>query len=233
MDNIWRCFISEFSSEIAHFLKCSSWNGTLFIGTLTSFLTFAKDRFRFHCIIQKSRISHSKSSDGHKTICKSYFLVSTKHHLLSNGLNLHLEWEWCSPNLPYREQLSSYFLDGIRLTWLTLLPETFHFFLQFATYLIMCRPKSFRSIIPGWRKSSRIYSGKISPISPPPSSQTITFFMSQQDGRNNPDLNINLLARKKEYMKERAYKADCPPMSFVFVCWHSRKWWPPICGGTL
>ena len=22
-------------------------------------------------------------------------------------------------------------------------------------------------------------------------------------------------------------------MSFVFVCWHSRKWWPPIRGGTL
>ena len=27
--------------------------------------------------------------------------------------------------------------------------------------------------------------------------------------------------------------ADCPPMSFVFVGWHSRKWWPPIRGGTL
>ena len=27
--------------------------------------------------------------------------------------------------------------------------------------------------------------------------------------------------------------ADCPAMSFVFVCWHSRKWWPPIRGGTL
>ena len=26
---------------------------------------------------------------------------------------------------------------------------------------------------------------------------------------------------------------DCPAMSFVFVCWHSRKWWLPICGGTL
>ena len=47
-------------------------------------------------------------------ICKSYFLVSTKHHLLSNGLNLHLEWEWSLHNLPYKEQLSSYFLDGIR-----------------------------------------------------------------------------------------------------------------------
>ena len=22
-------------------------------------------------------------------------------------------------------------------------------------------------------------------------------------------------------------------MSFFFVCWHSRKWWPPIRGGTL
>ena len=29
--------------------------------------------------------------------------------------------------------------------------------------------------------------------------------------------------------------ADCPTMSFVFVCWHSRKWspWPPIRLGTL
>ena len=27
--------------------------------------------------------------------------------------------------------------------------------------------------------------------------------------------------------------ADYPAMSFFFVCWHSRKWWPPICGGTL
>ena len=27
--------------------------------------------------------------------------------------------------------------------------------------------------------------------------------------------------------------ADCPAMSFVFVCWHSRKWWPPIRLGTL
>ena len=27
--------------------------------------------------------------------------------------------------------------------------------------------------------------------------------------------------------------ADCPAMSVVFVCWHSRKWWPPIRGGTL
>ena len=27
--------------------------------------------------------------------------------------------------------------------------------------------------------------------------------------------------------------ADCPTMSFVLVCWHSRKWEPPICGGLL
>ena len=27
--------------------------------------------------------------------------------------------------------------------------------------------------------------------------------------------------------------ADCPAMSFVLVCWHSRKWWPPIRGGLL
>ena len=27
--------------------------------------------------------------------------------------------------------------------------------------------------------------------------------------------------------------ADYPAMSFFFVCWHSRKWWPPIRGGTL
>ena len=27
--------------------------------------------------------------------------------------------------------------------------------------------------------------------------------------------------------------ADCPAMSSVFVCWHSRKWWPPIRGGQL
>ena len=27
--------------------------------------------------------------------------------------------------------------------------------------------------------------------------------------------------------------ADYPAMSFFFVCWHSRKWWRPICGGTL
>ena len=27
--------------------------------------------------------------------------------------------------------------------------------------------------------------------------------------------------------------ADCPAMSFVFVYWHSRKWWPSIRGGTL
>ena len=26
--------------------------------------------------------------------------------------------------------------------------------------------------------------------------------------------------------------ADYPAMSFFFVCWHSRKWWPPIRGGT-
>ena len=26
------------------------------------------------------------------------------------------------------------------------------------------------------------------------------------------------------------YLADCP---FFIVCWHSRKWWPPLCGGTL
>ena len=27
--------------------------------------------------------------------------------------------------------------------------------------------------------------------------------------------------------------ADYPAMSFFFVCWHSRKWWPPIRLGTL
>ena len=27
--------------------------------------------------------------------------------------------------------------------------------------------------------------------------------------------------------------ADCPAMSFVSVCWHSRKWEPPIRGGLL
>ena len=27
--------------------------------------------------------------------------------------------------------------------------------------------------------------------------------------------------------------ADCPAMSFVLVCWHSRKWWPSIRGGLL
>ena len=27
--------------------------------------------------------------------------------------------------------------------------------------------------------------------------------------------------------------ADYPAMSFFFVCWHSRRWWPPIRGGTL
>ena len=27
--------------------------------------------------------------------------------------------------------------------------------------------------------------------------------------------------------------ADCPAMSFVFVYWHSRKWWPPLRGGSL
>ena len=27
--------------------------------------------------------------------------------------------------------------------------------------------------------------------------------------------------------------ADYPAMSFFFVCWHSRRWWPPIRGGIL
>ena len=27
--------------------------------------------------------------------------------------------------------------------------------------------------------------------------------------------------------------ADYPAMSLFFVCWHSRKWWPSIRGGTL
>ena len=27
--------------------------------------------------------------------------------------------------------------------------------------------------------------------------------------------------------------ADCPAMTFAFVCWHSRKWWPPIRIRTL
>ena len=27
--------------------------------------------------------------------------------------------------------------------------------------------------------------------------------------------------------------AECPDMSFVLVCWHSRKWEPPICSGLL
>ena len=30
-----------------------------------------------------------------------------------------------------------------------------------------------------------------------------------------------------------AWLADYPAMSFFSVCWHSRKWWTPICGGTL
>ena len=29
------------------------------------------------------------------------------------------------------------------------------------------------------------------------------------------------------------FLADCPAMSFVLVCWHSRKWQPPIRGGLL
>ena len=31
----------------------------------------------------------------------------------------------------------------------------------------------------------------------------------------------------------KLHLADYPAMSFFFVCWHSRKWWPPIRGGTL
>ena len=32
---------------------------------------------------------------------------------------------------------------------------------------------------------------------------------------------------------EAPYKvADCTAMSFVFVCWHGRTWWPPIRGRT-
>ena len=30
------------------------------------------------------------------------------------------------------------------------------------------------------------------------------------------------------YFFRPALLADCPAMSFVFVYWHSRKWWPPI-----
>ena len=34
-------------------------------------------------------------------------------------------------------------------------------------------------------------------------------------------------------LRELSKAANYPAMSFFFVCWHSRKWWPPICGGTL
>ena len=38
----------------------------------------------------------------------------------------------------------------------------------------------------------------------------------------------------RSYSRHCAYRvADCPAMSLVLVCWHSRRWEPPICGGLL
>ena len=41
------------------------------------------------------------------------------------------------------------------------------------------------------------------------------------------------IKHQKQLATPAHHLADYPAMSFFFVCWHSRKWWPPIRGGTL
>ena len=65
------------------------------------------------------------------------------------------------------------------------------------------------------------------------------------DHTNQPDsiehLESTNLKTLKAYFQSKARAppfwqgslADYPAMSFIFLCWHSRKWWPPIRGGTL
>ena len=42
----------------------------------------------------------------------------------------------------------------------------------------------------------------------------------------------NVLGHSSKQQISPTHLADCPAMSFVFVGWHSRKWWPPIWLGT-
>ena len=44
---------------------------------------------------------------------------------------------------------------------------------------------------------------------------------------------LNTVRSFPKICKLLIFLADYPAMSFFFVCWHSRKWWPPIRGGTL
>ena len=46
-------------------------------------------------------------------------------------------------------------------------------------------------------------------------------------------VNVSFCSTLKLWRPSRTLPAlaDCPAMSFVLVCWHSRKWWPPIRGG--
>ena len=61
----------------------------------------------------------------------------------------------------------------------------------------------------------------------------ISFAKMQCSNQQNTNCKVLFLYTKTRSLGDPPGLADCPTMSFVFVCWHSRKWWPPIRGGTL
>ena len=66
-------------------------------------------------------------------------------------------------------------------------------------------------------------------------SSPMTWLRAESDhsSSNEDSSSPFIMWRLSRNSQSRPWLADCPAMSLIFGCWHSRKWQPPICSGLL